>query len=119
MGPADNSSYYIRIEFMSSNDPELSAFMEKYSVFDNIIIETFKSADANTNDLHSPAVISDISWLAGSDNTVLIQIGGMTNRAVSPSALYRLTLTGGKSGVVDRHGNYMKEDFVIEFREVQ
>jgi len=119
MGPADNTSYYIRIEFMSSIDPELPARMEKYSVFDNIIIETFQAADGNTNDLHSPAVISDISWLAGSDNTVIIKIGGMTNRAISPSALYRMTLAGGKSGVVDRSGNYMKEDFVIEFREVQ
>lgn len=114
---AANTKYYISIQFMSSPDPSLPAVMQKYSIFDRIIIET-KNYTTGAS-LPASAYISDISWLA--DNcTAVVRISGMTNDASAGQipALYRLTVTGGKTGVKDEYGNYMKDDYVIEFREV-
>ena len=116
MGDAANDSYYIRIQFMSSIADSIPAVMQKYSIFDKVIVETLQSADGGTATLHDSAIISDISW--ASESAVVIQINGMTNDAADIPALYRLTVTGGKTGIKDQNGNYMKEDFVIEFKEV-
>ncbi|HPS58405.1 MAG TPA: Ig-like domain-containing protein [Spirochaetota bacterium] len=115
MGDAENSSYYIRIRFLSSIEDSLAAVMQKYSIFDKVLVETRQSAVDGTSSLHGSAIISDISWQ--DDSTVVIQISGMTNSATDIPALYRLTVTGGKTGIKDTNDNYMKEDFVIEFKE--
>lgn len=116
MGDAANDSYYIRIQFMSSIADSTPAVMQKYSIFDKVIIETLQSANDGTTALHSSAFIGDISWI--DDSTVVIQVSGMTNDAADIPALYRLTVTGGKTGIKDTNGNYMTEDYVVEFKEV-
>lgn len=120
MGDEANHRYYIRIRFMSSIAENIPAEMQKYSIYDKVIVDTYNNVDDSTTDLPDSAYISDISWDAADDNTVVIQLGGMTNYASGQlPALYRLIITGGKTGIKDVNGNYMQDDFIIEFREVQ
>lgn len=114
MGGGINSTYYIRVEFMSSILPAVPAEMDFYSIYDNCIIETFCSTGGSP--LPGKAVISDIIWVNSS--TAVIKLTGMTNISRDIPALYRLTITGEKDGVKDINNNYMKEDYVVEFREV-
>ena len=115
MGDSENTRYYIRIRFMSSLDPPVAAEIEHYSIFDRVLLDTTNYTAGTVPP--DPAYISDISW--ESAGTVVIQLSGMTNDETGTPALYRLTVTGGKTGIRDINSNYMKEDFVIEFREVQ
>jgi len=116
MGGGTNEKYYVRIHFTSSNGQPIANGMDLYSIFDNCIIETFPSTTGGAS-IHDPAKITDISWI--DDSTVIIQMSGLTNTALSEQpALYRLTVSGGKSGVKDRNGNYMQNDYIVEFKEV-
>lgn len=115
MGEMSNTEFYIRVEFFSSLTPVVYAQMSQYSIFDNCIIETFKSSSGAS--VSSEAKILDISWETGS-GAAIIKLGGMTNTATGdPAPLYRLTIAGGKNGVKDMNENYMAEDLVIDFRE--
>lgn len=116
-GTPVNRSYYILIEFISSESPVTPAMMNQYSIFDNVLVETFK-ATSGSEELPASAYIANIEWIGGS--TAKIMITGMTNKSSDPSqipALYRLKIPGGENGILDSAGNYMKEDFIIEFRE--
>ncbi|PKL18186.1 MAG: hypothetical protein CVV49_07255 [Spirochaetae bacterium HGW-Spirochaetae-5] len=115
--------YYIRLQFVSLLAPYTPVNVSKYSVIDNILIETFKSGPAAIN--VDKAKIVSIAWTGSS--TVTIQLSPMTNKliAVNPPAntifhtpaLYRLTLAGGANGIKDINGNTALNDIVIEFRE--
>ncbi len=116
-GSPVNRSYYILLDFISNDSPLTPAVMNQYSIFSNVLLETFKTT-SGTGDLPASAYIADIEWIGGS--TAKILIAGMTNKASDPPqipALYRLTISGGENGILDSSGNWMKEDLVIEFRE--
>jgi hypothetical protein len=112
-----NKSYYILIEFLANTSGQIPAQMNEYSIFDNIIIDSFKSTSTGTGLLPDPARIGEIEW--SSSNTVKIKIDGMTNKSSGQAPfLYRLKIAGGESGIKDISGNYLKNDLIIEFREV-
>lgn len=113
-GDPANTSYYLEIGFFSDSTLSDPAEMTKYSIYDNLLIETFKSA-ADSSGLHDSARIGNVEWVSG--NTARIRIDGMTNKGTQVPALYRLTVAGGENGVTDTKKNYMENDFVIEFRE--
>ncbi len=113
-GSPVNRRYFIMIDFISDEIDMTPAQMEKYSIFDNIMIETFKTTSGG--EFPSSAYIGGIEWRSGS--TALIEIAGMTNKSSGGiPALYRLTISGGENGIMDMEKNFMKDDFVMEFRE--
>lgn len=110
-----NKNYYIEIEFLSDAAGTIPASMNRYSIYDNLIVETFKST-SGSGEMPDSARIGDVVWIT--ENIVKIRIDGMTNKSSGQMpALYRLTVAGGENGIKDRNGNYMKKDFVIEIRE--
>ncbi|HOP63474.1 MAG TPA: Ig-like domain-containing protein [Spirochaetota bacterium] len=114
-GTPVNRDYYIMIEFISDDSPLLYAEMDKYSIFDNVLLETFKGT-TGIDEIPDSANIAYIEWI--DDSTAKINITGMTNKSSGQvPALYRLTIAGGENGITDARGNYMKDDFIIEFRE--
>lgn len=115
-GTPVNHNYYLLIEFISDDEPLIPAEMDRYSIFDNVVIETYKGTSGDV--LPASAYIGSIEWVGSS--AAKIKISGMTNKNADPPqipALYRLKIAGGESGIKDTSGNFMKEDLVIEFRE--
>ncbi|MFA5519691.1 MAG: Ig-like domain-containing protein [Spirochaetota bacterium] len=105
----DAQVLWMRFKFVSgSNDAE----MEPYSIFDNYLIETFKSALAQDA---GNAEVEAIEWI--NPSTVQMKIKGIFKSNGHEPFLYRITLSGGAKGLRDIHGNYMKQDLVFEFRE--
>ncbi len=106
--------YYIMIQFVSALVPYTPVNVNKYSVIDNVRIETFKSGPVGVN--VASASIVGITWIDNS--TVVFKFNPLTNKLLLHSpALYRLTLAGGSSGIKDTFGNYAEKDIVFEFRE--
>jgi hypothetical protein len=106
--------YYIRLQFVSSLAPYTAVNMKKYSVIDNVLIETFKSGPAGIN--VDKAEIIDVIW--ENSSTVVFKLNPLTNKLLlHVPALYRLTLSGGADGIKDINGNPAEKDIVIEFRE--
>jgi len=115
-GTPVNHNYYLLIEFISDDASLLPAEMDRYSIYDNVIIETFKGTSGD--ELPASAYIGSIEWVGSS--TAKIKISGMTNKNADPPqipALYRLKIAGGESGIKDVRDNFMRDDLVIEFRE--
>lgn len=113
-GTPVNQNYYILIEFLSDVSPLTQAEMERYSIFDNVIVDTFKGTSGG--ELPPSAYIGSIEWIGSS--TAKIKVSGMTNKSSGQvPALYRLKIAGGENGIKDIRGNYMENDLVIEFRE--
>lgn len=109
LGGDDDQVLWIRIKFASgSSDAE----MKPYSIIDNYLIETFKSAlDQGAGN----AEVEDIKWI--SPSTAQMKIKGIFKSNGNEPFLYRITLSGGAKGLRDIHGNYMKKDLVFEFTE--
>ncbi len=106
--------YYIKIQFVSVLSPYTPVNMNKYSVIDNVRIDTFKSGPVGV-DVKQAGIVK-ISWTDNS--TVIFKFNPMTNKVLLHSpALYRLTLAGGSNGIKDTNGNYAEKDIVFEFRE--
>jgi hypothetical protein len=113
MGGAVNQTYYIKIQFVSFLLPYTPVNMNKYSVIENTLIETFKSEPGSSV---NNAAITDITW--DNNSTVVYKINPMTNKLLGHvPALYRLTLSGGTGGIRDTNENYPAGDIVIDFRE--
>ena len=112
MGEDTNCLLWMRIEFVSVLTPYEPVVMKKSSVYGSCLIETFKGAAGSA---YPSARIDDILW--ENSSTVIIKFAGMTNSPVYVPALYRFTLEGSASGVLDENDNYMKEDLIFEFRE--
>ena len=85
--------------------------MSPYSIYDNLLYEGF--GETNEPDL------SDIFW--DDDRIeVTIELTGLSNITVNTEidpVLYRLTIIGGDSGIMDINGNTMVDNFSFEFRE--
>jgi hypothetical protein len=112
-GGDDKQVYWIRIKFSSGSG---DADMDPYSIFDNYLIETFKSAVVG--DPGSPpgsAEVEDIEWI--NPSTAQIKIKGLYFPTSGDPFIYRFTVSGGAGGIRDRQGNHMKNDLVFEFRE--
>lgn len=106
--------YYIRVQFVSSTAPYNPVNADKYSVIENVLIETFKSGPAGVN-VDSAKIVS-IFWSNAS--TIIVKLSPMTNKLLGHvPALYRLTFAGGVNGIKDINGNPAESDIVIEFRE--
>lgn len=113
MGTASNQTYCIMIQFVSVLSPYTPVVMNKYSVMNNTIIETYKSEPGSSV---NNASITDISW--PDTSTVVFTINSMTNKLLGHTpALYRLKLAGGINGIKDINSNYTAPDIVIDFRE--
>lgn len=111
-----NRSYYLLINFISDETASTPALMNRYSIFDNTFIETFKGTSGG--EVPDSAYIEFIEWVNSS--VAKIKISGMTNKNSVPAqvpALYRIKFAGGENGIKDTRGNYMKEDVAFEFRE--
>jgi hypothetical protein len=94
-GSPVNQCYFILLEFLSNESEMIPAKMDKYSIFDNIIIDTFKGTSGG--ELPGSAYIAAIEWRG--ESTALIKIGGMTNKSSGQMpALYRLIIAGGNNG---------------------
>ncbi len=109
LGGDDEQVYWLRIKFASGG---IDAEMSPYSIFDNYLIETFKSAVAGGE---GSAEVEDIEWI--SPSTAQIKIKGLYVSGSNDPFIYRFTLSGGAGGIRDRYGNYMKRDLIFEFRE--
>lgn len=113
-GTPVNQSYFLLLDFTSDEAGVTPVIMDKYSIFDNIIVETFKSTSGG--ELPASAYIRSIEWRG--DSTAMVGIAGMTNRSSGQiPALYRVTIRGGENGIKEKNSNYMKGDFVVELRE--
>lgn len=113
MGAASNQTYYLMIQFVSVLSPYTPVDMNKYSVMNNTVVETFKSDPGSSV---NNASITDITW--PDNSTVIFKINPMTNKLLGHSpALYRVRLGGGLNGIMDSNGNYPVKDIVIDFRE--
>ncbi len=93
---------------------EFSSDMNKYSIYDNYLIETIKSIPSSIDP--GNAVVDSIRWI--DNRTVILKIGNMTNDLDHTPALYRLSISGGKNGIADINGNYMSQDLVFEMKEM-
>jgi hypothetical protein len=106
--------YYIRVQFVSSTAPYTPVNVSKYTVMDNVLIETFKSGPSGVS-VDSAKIVS-VFWSDAS--TVTVKLSPMTNKLLGHlPALYRLTFAGGANGIKDINGNPAESDIVIEFRE--
>ena len=74
--------------------------MNKYSIYDNYLIETIKSIPSSIDP--GNAVVDSIRWI--DNRTVILKIGNMTNDLDHTPALYRLSISGGKNGIADING---------------
>lgn len=114
-----SQDYYIKIEFVSLISPYTSVSMNKYSVINNVRIETFKSGPGGID--ISNASIVDINW--ENEYTVIFKLNPLTNKLIyedgeyQTPALYRITIFGGESGIKDEKGNGAEADMVFDFRE--
>jgi hypothetical protein len=118
-----SQDYYIKIQFVSYQSPYTPVNVDKYSVINNALIETFKSAPGGLSVTN--ARIVNVTWENGS--TVIFKFNPLTNKLIADDppantvfhspALYRLTLAGGTNGIKDINSNPAENDIVIEFRE--
>lgn len=113
-GTPVNRNYFLLLDFTSDDAGATPVVMNRYSIFDNIFIDTFKGI--SVGEPADVAHIRSIEWRG--DSTAMVEITGMTNRSADQvPALYRLRISGGENGIRERNSNYMKEDFVMELRE--
>jgi hypothetical protein len=113
MGGASNQSYYVKVQFISLAVPYTPVDMNKYSVINNTLIETYKSEPGSAVE---NAAITDITW--ENNSTVIYKISPLTNKLLGHSpALYRITIAGGTSGIRDMNQNYPFSGIVIDLRE--
>ena len=109
MGAAGNYVYFFKIQFINLETPYTSVKMNKYSIFDNNLIEGFGENEPS---------IEDIQWEDdASDSIARIKVTGVSNNLNGDTELFRLTIVGGENGISDQNENSMKEDFILEFRE--
>ena len=92
-------NYYFNFQFA---DDDGTSELNIFSLYDNVLIESEKNA-----------YLADLFFCDGNTTAVAI-FDGLQAKNDSPM-LYRVTLTGGPGGILDRNGNPMKSDLVFEF----
>ncbi|HNV48243.1 MAG TPA: Ig-like domain-containing protein [Spirochaetota bacterium] len=117
MGPAnpDSRDYFFTMRFVHGTPAVGPVVMDPTSVFTNVSVIGFHPSGA-----FEPR-IQDIRWNPA-QTEVTIEVENLSNILLDAAVtgvpvLYRLTFTGGASGIKDANGNTMLENFSFDFRE--
>ena len=65
----------------------------------------------------SPVALQYIRWI--SDDCLLLRWEGMANGKIESPNYYKITIPGGKNGIVLENGSYMKEDVILYLEAVE